>query len=482
MKIDAEQTQNYISMKAKKTLTFLFIAFASGIFALTSMAQVDKPAPVTSTSVPASLDFTKAAGISVPAVVHIKTESKQKNSSYDDFYGGIWDQWGYYNNPDYSSTVKASGSGVILTEDGYIVTNNHVVEDAETIMVTLNDNRTYEATTVGTDEGTDLALIKIEEKGLPFLSYGNSDSVKVGEWVLAVGNPFNLTSTVTAGIISAKARNLNILGANSSIESFLQTDAAVNPGNSGGALVNTKGELVGINAAIASTTGSYLGYSFAIPANIVKKVVGDFMQYGIVQRGYLGITFEEIDAEVAKEKSLSKVQGIYVTSVAEGSAAEDVDLKVGDIITKIGTADIRSGSELLEAVVIHSPGDKVKVTYLRDDVEKEVSVTMKNINNSTELAVKDESLPVDILGATFDKLTDKEIKELGIKNGLKITKIETGILKNSGVRIGFIVTTIDKKEVTKADDLNSLKENKKGSVMVEGIYENGMHASYRIGK
>jgi serine protease Do len=271
-------------MEAKKILTFMLIAFTGGLFALTTSNLVGtnvfinktqaaeatkKNDPLSSnansaTIIPPGLDFTKAAELSIHAVVHIKTEYQQKSSVYDDFYSGSWDPWGFFSAPqykDYYTPVKVSGSGVILTSDGYIVTNNHVVQDASYIEVTLNDNRTYEGKIIGTDAGTDLALVKIDEKDLPFLSYGNSDSVKVGEWVLAVGNPFNLTSTVTAGIISAKARNLNILGKNSSIESFLQTDAAVNPGNSGGALVNTDGELIGVNAAIASNTGSYLGYS-----------------------------------------------------------------------------------------------------------------------------------------------------------------------------------------------------------------------------
>lgn len=485
-------------MKAKKNLLFAFVTLTLGLFVVSAFSQTIKTGSGTGTNtgtpttnqssnnsstylIPVNLDFTKAAELSVQAVVHIKTEYKEKNSSYEDFYGGIWDQWGEYNNPDYSSTVKASGSGVILSEDGYIVTNNHVVEDADKIEVTLNDNRSYDAKMIGTDEGTDLALIKIEEKELPFLTFENSDSVKVGEWVLAVGNPFNLTSTVTAGIISAKARNLNILGKNSSIESFLQTDAAVNPGNSGGALVNTNGELVGINAAIASTTGSYLGYSFAISSNIVKKVVEDLKKYSKVQRGYLGITFDEIDSKYAKENGLTMVKGIYVTSVAEGSAAQDAKMLKGDIITKIGTSEIGSGAELLEAVVIHSPGDKVNVTFLRSDVEKEVTVTMKNINNTTDLSIKDQSLPAVFLGATFDNLTDKEIKDLGIESGLKITDIKEGPLKGAGIRANFIVTTIDNKKIKKAEDLKPLNEFKK-EIEIEGVYLNGQHANYRLRK
>lgn len=489
-------------METKKILTFMLIAFTGGLFAVTTSNLIsktvvvnktlaaeepkgyDQPAENSTSLIPPNLDFTKAAELSVHAVVHIKTEYQQKSSVYDDFYGGSWDTWGFFSNPqykDYYTPVKVSGSGVILTSDGYIVTNNHVVQDANYIEVTLNDNRTYEAKIIGTDAGTDLALVKIDEKDLSYLSYGNSDSVKVGEWVLAVGNPFNLTSTVTAGIISAKARNLNILGKNSSIESFLQTDAAVNPGNSGGALVNTDGELIGINAAIASNTGSYLGYSFAIPVNIVKKVVEDFISYGQVQRAYLGITYEEIDSKVAKEKGLSKVKGIYISSLAEKGAAFDAGLKEGDIIIKIGASEINTSSELQEAVVIHRPGDEVMVSYIRDNVEKEVKVTMKNINNTTDVIKEDEVSETALLGATIETPTADELKDLGIDSGVKISKLDAGLLKNAGIREGFIITKVDKKQITSLDDLKTALKDKKGGVLIEGVYSNGMHAYYGFG-
>ena len=485
-------------MEAKKIMTFMLVAFTGGLFAVSTSYLVSKTDVINKTQaakefqnnnfqqapssspvvIPANLDFTKAAELSVHAVVHIKTEYQQKSSVYDDFFGGSWDPWGSKN---YYSPAKISGSGVILTSDGYIVTNNHVVQDANYIEITLNDKRTYEAEIVGTDPGTDLALIKIDEKDLPYLSYGNSDSVKVGEWVLAVGNPFNLTSTVTAGIISAKARNLNILGKNSSIESFLQTDAAVNPGNSGGALVNTKGELIGVNAAIDSNTGSYSGYSFAIPVNIVKKVVDDFVKYKSVQRAYLGITYEEVDSKLAKEKGLSKVKGICISSLADAGAAEEAGLLKGDVITKIGTAEINSGSELQEAVVTHRPGDVVKVTYIRDKAEKEISVKLKNINNTTEIVKSEEESVTTLLGATFETLSADELKELGIENGLKVSKLDAGLMKNAGVREGFIITKIDQKQIKTLDDLKTALKEKKGGVLIEGIYSNGMHAYYGFG-
>ncbi len=485
-------------MKTKKFLSIFLIGFAGGIFALASMYVVSKATskrtkiqpeiPVQFTnfktaSLPGSVNFTTAAALSVHGVVHIKTEYEKKNSTYDDFFSGV-DPWGLFGNSGKGTyaPIKASGSGVIISDDGYIATNNHVVQDASSIEVTLNDNRTYDAEIIGTDPSTDLALIKISEKDLPYLAYGNSDSVKVGEWVMAVGNPFNLTSTVTAGIISAKARNINILGKNSSIESFLQTDAAVNPGNSGGALVNLDGQLIGINAAIASNTGSYTGYSFAIPVNIVKKVMDDLLQYGKVQRAYLGVTFEEIDSKYAKEKKLEKVKGIYITAIADGGSAEDAGIKVGDVVTKIGNTEINSSGELQEAVAIHRPGDKVFVTYIRDGAEKEAKVTLKNISGTTDIVKKgDASSGFTLLGASFEPATKDELKKLGLDYGLKVATLETGLLKNAGVKEGFIITSVDKKAIKTSDDLKTAIASKKGGVLIEGYYPSGVRAYYGFG-
>jgi serine protease Do len=490
-------------MNAKKILTFILVAFAGGIFAIGTSVVISKvaikrtavqpeffqgtPAEYTSYApkvIPGNIDFTTSAEISVHAVVHITTEYQQKSSVYDDFFGNFFDPWSAFNNQGYQykqAPIKASGSGVILSGDGYIVTNNHVVQDASSIEVTLNDNRTYEGKIIGADPGTDLALIKIDEKDLPVLTYGNSDSVKVGEWVLAVGNPFNLTSTVTAGIISAKARNLNILGKNSDIESFLQTDAAVNPGNSGGALVNTAGQLIGINAAIASNTGSYAGYSFAIPVNIVKKVVDDLLQYGEVQRGYLGVVFEEIDSKVAKEKNIAKIKGLYVTSIVDGSSAADAGIKEGDVVTKIGNTEVNSTSELQEAIIIHRPGDKIAVSFTRDGEDKEVTVTLKNKDGNTDIVKKDESNVASLLGGTFETISKDDIKALGINYGLKVTKLDAGLLRSAGIKEGFIITSIDKKPVKTLDDLTTALKDKKGGILIEGIYQNGMRAYYGFG-
>ena len=324
-------------------------------------------------------DFTKAAELSVNAVVHVKTTYRNaprgNAPTLLEFFFGRPDR--YYEVPE----QQASGSGVIISQDGYIVTNNHVIDRARQIQVVLNDKREYTATLVGTDPTTDIALLKIEETDLPIIQMGNSDELRVGEWVLAVGNPFNLTSTVTAGIVSAKARNINILNAAMKIESFIQTDAAVNPGNSGGALVNTRGELVGINTAIASQTGSYAGYSFAVPTSIVEKVVSDIRQYGSVQRAILGVQMREITPELQKEENLTTLQGAYVAEVLEGGAAEKAGIRHGDVITKIDNTSIKSTTDLMEQIGRHRPGDVVTITLLREGRTMSVEATLTGFWN-----------------------------------------------------------------------------------------------------
>ena len=331
------------------------------------------------TSAAKYVDMTSAAEQSVHAVVHIKTTFKYRTSVWEDFFGGsFWEDF-FGNNALGTREYEAMGAGygVIISPDGYIITNNHVVEDAENITVTLNDKREFTASIAGTDPETDLALIKIDCQNLPILQFGNSDDLKIGEWVLAVGNPFNLTSTVTAGIVSAKARNLDILGKNSSIESFIQTDAAVNQGNSGGALVNVKGELVGINSAIASGNGYYTGYSFAIPSNIARKVVGDLKNYGKVQRATLGVNVIEIDYEKSRELGLDKVEGLLVAKVEADGAADQAGIAVDDVILAIDEREINSVSELREVITQHSPKENVTITILRNGTVKKVNVTLK---------------------------------------------------------------------------------------------------------
>jgi serine protease Do len=425
-------------------------------------------------------DFVTAAEKTVHAVVHIKTQYSYKNSYYDQFFG--YDPFfNFFQRPNGNQVFQAAGSGVLVSENGYIVTNNHVVSDASLIEVTLNDKRTYSAKLVGSDLGTDLALIKIEETNLPYITYGNSDAVRVGEWVLAVGNPFNLTSTVTAGIVSAKARDINILGDKTSVESFIQTDAAVNPGNSGGALVNVNGELVGINAAIASNTGSYTGYSFAIPSNIVRKVIADLIEFGQVQRAFMGINFSDIDSDLAKAKGIKVIKGVYVVSVYDNGASDKGGITKGDIITKVDGQPINSQSELKEILIRHRPGDKIDVSILHNDVEKVTTITLENREGGTIILPPGQGTNFKMLGATFTDITDDEKNRLGLDSGVKIAKLEKGKLASAGIKENFIITSIDNKPVKSAEDVNRYLLNKRGGTLIEGIYTNGMQAYYAFG-
>ncbi len=430
------------------------------------------------------VDFVAAAEMSVHSVVHVKTTYSQQKNQY--IYDPFRDFFGQREPQQQQQTPTASGSGVIISQDGYIVTNNHVIDQAEKIEITLNDKRSYTAELIGKDPTTDLALLKIKENNLSFINYGNSDVVKVGEWVLAVGNPFNLTSTVTAGIVSAKARNINILENDPSkglnpIESFIQTDAAVNPGNSGGALVNTKGELIGINSAIASNTGSYTGYSFAIPVNIARKVVADLLEFGEVQRAYIGVSIRDLDAKLAKEKDITDIKGVYVNGLTEGGAGEEAGIKEGDIITTIGEASVNNVPELQEQISRHRPGDKVNVTLKRNNEEKILALVLKNKNGNTDVVKKEKTEIMSALGATFEQVSASDMKKMSIQNGLRISKLNAGKLLSAGIKEGFIITYIDKKKITTIKDLNLALENKKGGVLIEGIYPNGMRAYYGFG-
>lgn len=422
-------------------------------------------------------DFEQAASLSVHAVVHIKSEFQKKSLVYDDFFE-FFNFGGRPQPREYTTPYTAMGSGVIISGDGYIITNNHVVQEAVNVSVTLNDKREYKAEIVGTDPSTDLALIKINESGLPFLSYGNSDDVKIGEWVLAVGNPFNLTSTVTAGIVSAKARNINILGSKGAIESFIQTDAAVNSGNSGGALVNTRGELIGINAAIASGTGYYTGYSFAIPVNIARKVVNDFLKYGKIQRAYLGIYFREIDDQFAKEKSFSDLRGIYVDDVIQGGAADKAGIRTGDVIIRIDNIYVNGKAELMEVIGQKNPGDRAPVLINREGKEIELSITLQSEESKT---LAESSSRVVLHGATFEPLSDADKAKFNIDYGFKIVSLGSGKLKNSGIRQGFILLAVDRKPVKTIQDLRQSLSDQRGGVLLEGVYPNGLRAYYGIG-
>lgn len=483
----------------KKILGSLLLAITGGMVALALNAWIgnkegsnkvavqNERIPAYLASMPGTLtpmvlpDFTEAASTTVHAVVHIKTEYQRKSSVYDYFFD--FREFFGERMPRDNSPIVATGSGVIISPDGYIVTNNHVVTESNRVEVTLNDKRTFEAEIIGLDPSTDLALLKIDAKNLPYVVYGNSDQLQVGEWVLAVGNPFNLTSTVTAGIVSAKARNINILGSpdGSAIESFIQTDAAVNRGNSGGALVNTRGELVGINAAIASGTGYYAGYSFAIPVNIVRKIVEDLREFGTVQRGFMGVSIRELDSKLAEEQGIADIKGVYVAEVTESGSAKDAGIRSGDIILSIEGVSINSTSELLELVGQHRPGDKIKVAVKRNNKDLDFSVTLRNRDGDTG-PVKREEVDVNaVLGATLEPVSDDLKSQLGIESGLQVTVLSDGKLRAAGVRQGFIITQIDGKRVTDRQDLVNVLSGKKGGVLVEGIYPNRTRAYYGFG-
>ena len=421
-------------------------------------------------------DFETAASISVHAVVHIKSEFQKKSLVYDDFFSFF--NYGQSAPREYVSPYSAMGSGVIVSANGYIVTNNHVVQDAVDITVTLNDKRVYKATVVGTDPGTDLALIRIEENNLPFLAYGNSDDVKIGEWVLAVGNPFNLTSTVTAGIVSAKARDINILGSKGAVESFIQTDAAINPGNSGGALVNTRGELIGINAAIASGTGYYTGYSFAIPVNIVKKVVDDFAKFGKIKRVWLGVYYREIDDQFAKDKGLSSLSGVYIDDVVSGGSAEKAGIQKGDIIISIQSKPVNGKSELMEAVSQMSPGDEISVSVLREG--KQIDLQVKMVSESSTQTVAVEGNKLILYGATFEPLGETEKARYRLSHGFKITRVEPGKFSQAGLKAGFILVNVDNRPITSIGALKEALTSNKNGVQIDGLYPNGMRAFYGL--
>jgi Do/DeqQ family serine protease len=428
-----------------------------------------------------NINFTEAAEKSLNAVVHVKTEIIEQNPYYMDpfysfFYGGRIPQ----------RVFQSSGSGVIISPNGFIVTNNHVIKNANKIEVTLNNKQTYDAQLIGTDPTTDLAVLKIDATNLPVLTYGNSDESKVGEWVLAVGNPFNLTSTVTAGIISAKGRSINILPQDphtgiAPIESFIQTDAAVNPGNSGGALVNLNGELIGINSAIKSNTGSYTGYSFAIPSNIVKKVVSDIIEFGEVQRAFLGVSINDITDEIAQKLNLSTLKGVFVAGVNNNGAAAEAGIEPGDIITKVGNIEVNKTSELLEHIGQFRPGDKVNLTVIRDGKEKIIPVVLKNYKGSTELVNKTEIAQWQALGADFTEINEKEKKALGIEYGLKIKQLKSGKLAYAGIQPGFIITKINNEPIKDFSDLIDKINKSNGGVLIEGVYPNGKRAYYGIG-
>jgi Do/DeqQ family serine protease len=430
-----------------------------------------------------ALDFTGTAEKVTKAVVHIRStqstaSSQRENDPIQQFFFGP-------SGPIERGPSVSSGSGVIINADGYIVTNNHVVQDADLVDVTLFDNRSFKAEVVGTDPDTDLAVIKINQKDLPYLSFVNSDNSKVGEWVLAVGNPFNLNSTVTAGIISAKGRNINIINSNlnqanrnsnqTAIESFIQTDAAINPGNSGGALVDLEGGLLGINTAIASPTGSYSGYGFAVPANIVSKVVEDILAYGTVQRGWLGIKVQSVNSDLAKENDLDVTEGAYVADFPEDgkSAAKEAGIQKGDVVVKLDEIEIKSSSALIEYVGRKRPGDKIQVTVDRKGKTIAIPVTLKNRDGKVATVKREEKDVVTTLGVELEDVDTKTLKKLDLTNGVGVKSLSHGVIqKYTDMRQGFIITHIDGNPVKSVKEVNETlkKKNHGDQVIFAGVY------------
>ena len=483
----------------KKYSKYFVVAMSVLAFAFSTGTLIKVNAtPAAAAAVPAQpVDLTYAAEKSLPSVVHILSTKNSKvqtveveSDPFSDFFS---DPFGFFGNPQGNGgkqrrsvrtpKQQGSGSGVIISADGYIVTNNHVVADADELTVTLNDNKEYSARIIGTDKASDLALIKIDGKNLPAITIANSDDIKVGEWVLAVGNPFNLTNTVTAGIVSAKARSLYQNG----VESFIQTDAAINPGNSGGALVNTRGELIGINAMLYSQTGSFSGYGFAIPTSIMNKVVADLKQYGTVQRALIGIQGQDVKNYVDAKKDkgedidLGTMEGIYVAKVTEESAAEEAGMKEGDVITAIDGKPVSKMAELQEVLAKKRPGDKVTVTYLRDKKKATKTVTLKNEKGNTQVVKKAD---LDVLGGNFRAITNAQKEQLNIGYGLEVLKVNSGKLKTAGITKGFIIQRVNDNAVKTIDDLqNAVKEastSKDPVLYIQGVYPTGKKAYFAV--
>jgi len=431
------------------------------------------------TTNPGPVDFTPASGASTPAVVHIKTRIRQQASNnlprrsnpFSDFFGDT-DPFGeFFDGPRVMPEQRASGSGVIISNDGYIVTNNHVIDRADEINVTLSNRKSYKASLVGADPNTDLAVLKIDGAGLPYLLYGNSDEVKLGQWVLAIGYPLNLEVTATAGIISAKGRSIGINKSDRPVESFIQTDAAVNPGNSGGALVDINGQLIGINTAIASPTGSYAGYSYAIPVNIVKKVVNDLLKFGAVQRAYLGVTYpqDNLSAEEKDRFGIKEGDGIFITGVATDGAAQSAGLKKGDFITKINGTAVSTGPELQEQIARYKPGDKISVSYVRDGKETSATVTLKNKSGNYN-TVKIGTILDRLGGAELETVDAATAKRNGLEGGVLVKKIGNGILLRTRLQQGFVITGVNGQPVNNLEALRSALGAAQGTVRLEGVY------------
>lgn len=477
-------------MKARRFFGLLTVTVLGAILAVIVYARLFQP-EATMVEVPAEskvqyvnlpgstggevLDFTQAVAQSIDAVVHVKTKTMREyavNPFYEFFFG---------EQPKGEARPELSfGSGVIFSNKGYIVTNNHVIAGSDEIVVVLNDKREFDAEIIGADPTTDIALLKVEAEGLSHLSFGNSDALQLGEWVLAIGNPYNLTSTVTAGIVSAKARNINILRTQEfSIESFIQTDAAVNQGNSGGALINTRGELVGINTAIASRTGAFTGYSFAVPVSIVEKVVNDLIEFGAVQRAILGVVIRDVTAELAEEKNFDEIKGVFVNGVRPDGAAKEAGIKEEDVIISIDDTPVNSAAELQEQISKFRPGEKVKVMIRRDGKLKQFDVVLRNLEGNTEIVKRDDLL--DVLGASFEAVSDRDKRSLGIRNGVRVKSVKPGKFMKVGIKEGFVLTFVNKKPVNSVKDIADILKKSEGGVIIEGVDRNGSRSYYAFG-
>lgn len=423
-------------------------------------------------------DFTYAAESAVDAVVYVKVTStqtmQQTPNSIFDFFFGLPQQ----GAPQQRERV-GSGSGVIIRKDGYIVTNNHVIDGATKIEVTLNNNQKYPATLVGTDPATDIALLKIEADGLPVVPFGDSDKLRLGEWVIAIGSPYDLRSTITAGIVSAKGRSMPNYTGEFKIESFIQTDAAVNPGNSGGALVDKAGNLVGINTAIVSQTGSYTGYSFAVPVNIVKKIVYDLMDYGSVKRAVLGITMQEIDDKIAEELKLSSRKGVYIVEVSKSGAADKAGIKSGDVLIAIDSVQLTNAASVQEAVSRFSPGDEAVVTVIRDGKEKKLDVVFKG--TSQENGTKADDGSVAFYGSSIKAADEETLKKMGLKNGVEIVELGPGKLMEAGAVEGFIIQYVNDHPVKTPEDVIEIVRKSKRTVFIEGLTPSGRTGYFGFG-
>jgi serine protease Do len=477
-------------MKGKRLITTLFVALfgaLAGLFIYTRFldreklvlgtekerSMIEENARYTS-MVPQSgvNDFTYAAENTIHAVVHVKTKStvsSYSNPLYEFFYG---------QGSARPREVRGFGSGVIVTADGYIVTNNHVIDEADEVEVTLNDKRTFEADVVGRDPSTDIALLKIKATGLPYIKFGDSDAIRLGEWVLAVGNPFNLTSTVTAGIVSARGRSLGLLDNQYRIESFIQTDAALNPGNSGGALVNTSGELIGITTAIISPSGAYAGNSFAVPSSIVLKVYEDLKEYGEVQRGLLGVNITDVTEELADSEHLKEIKGVYLAGIVDDGAAKAAGLQEKDVIIAVNGEPVETTADLQEKVNRYRPGDKLEITYMRKGKEDKKMVTLRNLEGGTGL-VAPGSQSTTIFGATFSPVTSEDKQQFRISNGVKITSISDGRLRDLGLGRGTIVVDINGEKVNNASDVRKATNDEKNLSSIEGFTPDGTYFKYQ---